>query len=92
MTDTALEPKLDPISLEVLRAIPACGKDEWRERGIHETLTLWQIGEAVRSTDLADVLLTLNGLVHLDYAFQSRSAIRMMTVYFRTQKGDGAVR
>ena len=92
MTDTALEPKLDPISLEVLRAIPACGTGaEFRRRAVDEAWTLWQIGEEIRSSDLADVLLTLNGLVHLNYACQTRSVSRQRTVYWRTVRGDEAV-
>lgn len=89
---TALEPTLDKVSLSVLRALPACGEDEWRPLGLDEAVTVWQVGEVVDSINLPDVLLTLNGLVHLDYARTTDSRSRGRPVWWRTRKGDEAAR
>jgi hypothetical protein len=90
MSTGTLEPRLTKADLRVLSVIPACGPDEWR-RGISETATLWQITEALDTTDLADVGLTLNGLERLDYVWSGRCKSRKRTVSWRTPKGDEAV-
>jgi hypothetical protein len=87
----ALEPVLDRESLRVLRAIPECGENQFRSRTIFEAVTLWQVAETIDSTDLRDVQLTLNGLVHLGYTDHTVSKIRKRQVYWRTRKGDDAV-
>jgi len=87
----ALEPTLDEASLAVLLAVPECGEgNPWRRRETHEVASLWQVAEAVDSTDLADVKLTLNGLMHLEYIVRSESRSRKRDVWWRLPKGDKA--
>lgn len=88
-TDT-LEPRLTKADLRVLAAIPQCGPDEWR-RGLSETVTLWQIAEALDTTELNGVRLTLHGLDHLGFVHSAVSRSRKRLVWWRTPKGDGAV-
>ena len=75
----ALEPELDKESLRVLRAIPILYED---------SATVWCIAETVESYDLQDLLLTLHGLVHLDYAALTH---RKPSRWRRTSKGNRAV-
>jgi hypothetical protein len=72
----------------VLAAITECGPDEWRDRKIDETVTIWQVGEALDTIDLHDVYRTMLGLEHLGYITWSRSLSRNRRVYWRTRKGD----
>jgi hypothetical protein len=59
--------------------------------GISETVTLWQIAEALDTVDLDDVCLTLNGLERFGYVWSAPSESRSRRVYWRTPKGDEAV-
>jgi len=89
----ALEPELDKESLKVLRAVPEYGEgrgNPWRRRDVSEAASLWQIAETVDSTDLNDVRLTLNGLMHLEYVTRAESQSRKRQVWWRLPKGDEA--
>lgn len=90
-TDT-LEPRLTKMDRRVLSTIPACGRgDEYRKRGISETVTLWQIAEALDTFELDSVRLTVSGLLHLGYIWSGPSMSRSRTVYWRTPKGDAVL-
>jgi hypothetical protein len=88
----ALEPKLTAYDLKVLGAIPECGKPEWRKREARECVTVWDLGEALETLDLDGLLTELAGLAHLGYARDTFSRSIGRRVYWRTPKGDEAVR
>lgn len=92
MSDTALEPKLTKHDLRVLTAVSPCGEDEWRRREVDESVTVWQIGEALNVLDLFYLNRTLSGLEHLGYVDCAESSSRRRAVYWRTKKGDEAVK
>lgn len=85
-SDQVLEPKLDRESLRVLRAIPASGGEDMA--AYRKSMpSIWQIAEALDTTDLNDLKLTLNGLAHLGYVSNARG----YRIWWRTQKGDDAL-
>lgn len=90
-TDT-LEPGLTKADQRVLAAVPACGSgDEYRKRGTGETVTMWQVAEALDTIEIHDLVLTLNGLEHLGYVRKALSKSRKQRVFWRTPKGDKGV-
>jgi hypothetical protein len=94
MSTEALEPKLTAFDRKVLAAIPESGGDEnkWRCRQPGEYVTVWELGEALESLDLTELLTELNGLMHLGYVLNTFSRSRGRRVYWRTRKGDEATR
>jgi hypothetical protein len=83
-----LEPTLTRHDLGVLAVLPS-SEPAHPEM---EAVTLWQVGEALRVMDLREMELTLTGLLDLGYAVRASSRRRRRTVWWRTGKGDAALR
>lgn len=86
---SALEPKLTPHDLKVLRLVPEHGPQYVWPRKDH--ITVWQIAEAIDTDDVKEVRRVLGGLEHLGYVWKGESRSKRRQVYWRTRKGDEAV-
>lgn len=81
-----LEPKLTRHDVAVLRAVPPFYDDGPSDVAV----SAWQIAEALNTTNMDDVLMTLGGFEQLDYVRGVVSRRRKRYVYLRTKKGDEA--
>ena len=88
MSPEALEPKLAPLDLRVLGAIPPLVGWEAPE----DAPSVWGIGERLGYLDVAELARILNGLQHLGYVQCSAYYDPKKRRYWRLAKGDEAVR
>jgi hypothetical protein len=77
-----LEPKLTAHDQRVLGLLPVLSTvvhGRWTGR------SAWEVAEALRADDVADVRRVLDGLVHFGYAIRGRSWSRNLNVYGRRE-------
>jgi hypothetical protein len=89
---SALEPKLTAFDRRVLAVVSPHGEDKRRERKVGEAVSIWEIAEALDTLDLHELQCILNGFCHLGYAQSSMSVSRKRIVWWRTRRGDEALR
>lgn len=91
----ALEPNLTNSDMTILRALPPWNSPWEPDYTRDHPINIWQLGERLNTLDLADLHRTLNGLEHLDLAYECparRAAGRVWPQrWMRTDKGDKAV-